>query len=311
MAWGLRPRVAYHDTYWTASEEDRREYDAFGPWIYTVKAERDMPKRFRAAYDETRDSRFLLKIPRDVERRQAAPGWDLYVAVLAVYDRGLSVIRMTPEGYSTQHLVWADVVALKSYINLLIGRWTLLLRDGTAFTIDYNAVSSDLMDEVTSFVRSRWQRPAEAQAGSGPDVVTVSDHFFRYELNAKRRSGPKPVVPIHFEPRDLACRDERNRRRKSTGVMFLDTPDELIIINRDTPTRRFWETRYASYAIFVPYARLTAYRLIPPPPEHPGRFHELVLRLDRQLIRQACLVVPEQVLMQLMTHGVPEDAEMV
>ena len=43
MPWGRRRPVEHHDWRFSASEEDLREYDAFGPWLYDVKAERDIP----------------------------------------------------------------------------------------------------------------------------------------------------------------------------------------------------------------------------------------------------------------------------
>ena len=307
MAWGFRRQVEYRDWYGLASEEDRREYDAFGPWVYNIKAERDIPKRFRAACERHRAARFLLKVPRRVDRRDAHPGMDLYVAVLAVHNHGVSLMRLTGEGVTTQDAVWDEVAALESHINLLIGRWTLMLRDGGAFAVDYNAVSSDLMDKVTDFVRSRWIRHGEAPRVLEPDPpVTVADHYFRYELHAKRRSGPQPVWPIHVEPRDRFCRNAANRRRLSTGVMFLDAPDELIIVNCGKPTRRFFEPRYASNCIFVPYAGLTSFALASPPTGQPMRFHELMLRLDKKVIRQHCLVAPERVLARLAAHGVSQ-----
>ena len=185
-----------------------------------------------------------------------------------------------------------------------------MLRDGGAFGLDYNAVSSNLMDKVTEFVRSRWIRHGEAPRLVEPDpVVTVADHYFRYQLGAKRRSGPQPVVPIHAEPRDRYCRDAANRRRLSTGVMFLDTPDELIIVNRGKPTRRFFEARYAGDCIFVPYAGLTSFALVRPPADRSTRFCELALRLDKQVVRQSCLVAPERVAARLAAHGVPQTSD--
>jgi hypothetical protein len=142
MAWGLRRPVEYHDWRLSASEDELREYDAFGPWIYNVKAERDTPKRFRAACERHHGARFLLKVPRGVERRDAHPGMDLYVAMLAVHDHGTSFMRLTGEDVTVQDLVWDEVAALQSHTNLLFGRWTLMLRDGDAFSLDYNAVSS-------------------------------------------------------------------------------------------------------------------------------------------------------------------------
>ena len=308
MAWGLRRPVESHDWRRSASADELREYDAFGPWIYNIKAERDTPKRFRAACERHHGARFLLKAPRAIERRDAHPGMDLYVAMLAVHDDGVSFMRLTDEGVSAQDLVWDEVAALQSHTNLLYARWTLMLRDGGAFSFEYNAVSSDLMDRVTDFVRSRWVRHGEAPQVLEPDpVVTVADPYFRYQLSAKRRSGPQPVAAIHVEPRDRFCRDAANHRRLSTGVMFMDAPDELIIVNRGKPARRFFfESPYAANCIFVPYAGLTSFTLVRPPTDRPGRFCELALRLDKQVVRQFCLVAPERVLAHLAAHGAPQ-----
>jgi len=307
MAWGPRRPVEIRDWRRSASEDDLREYDAFGPWIYAIKDERDTPKRFRAACESHRGARFLLKAPRGIERRDAHPGMDLYVAVLAVHDHGASFMRLTDDGVVAQDVVWDDVAAIESYINLLSARWTLRLRDGGVFSFDYNAVSSNLIDQVTEFVRSRWVRHSEAPQVVEPDpVVTVADHYFRYQLSSKRRRGPQPVVPIHVEPRGRFCRDAANRRRLSTGVMFLDSPDELIIVNCGKATRRLLEPRYAGDCIFIPYAGLTSFALVRPPADRPGRFYELALRLDKQVIRQPCLVAPEPVAARLAARHVPQ-----
>ena len=304
MTWGRRRRVDYHNWRSSASEEDLREYDAFGPWIYEIKDEGDTPKRFRAACGPHYGARFLLKAPRNVERRDARPGMDLYVAVLAVHDHGASLMSLTGEGVVTQDVVWSDVAALESYRDLLYSRLTLKLRDGGAFDLEYSTVSSDLMRKVTDFIRSQCMRHGEAPLPVEPEpVVTIADFAFQNELDAKRRSGPQPVAPIHAEPANRYCRDAANRRRLSTGVMFLDAPNELIIVNRDEPTRRFLEARYAVKCVFVPYAGVTSFALVRPPVGRSRRFYELTLQVDKQVFRQSCLVAPERVLARLAAHG--------
>ena len=310
MSWGRKRAVGGHDFRRSASEEDLREYDAFGPWIYEIKDERDTPKRFRAACERHYGARFLLKAPRLVDRREARPGMDLYVAVLAVHDHGVSFMRLTGESVVTQDLVWGELAAIESHRNLLFGRWTLLLRDGGAFALDYNTVSSNLMDKVTDFVRSHWTGHAQAPNVFEPDpVVAVADDYFRNVLNAMRRSGPQPVAPIHVEPPGRYCRDAANRPRLSTGVMFLDAPDELIIVNRDKQTRRLFEARYSATSVFVPYSGVTSFALVRPPTGKAMRFRELTLRLDKQIVRQSCLVAPERVLARLAAHGVAQTRE--
>jgi hypothetical protein len=187
---------------------------------------------------------------------------------------------------------------------------TLMLRDGGAFALEYNTVSSTLIREVTDFVRSHWTPHGEAPRALEPNpVVTIADLVFQNELDAKRRSGPQSVVPIHAEPANRYCRDAANRHRLSTGVMFLDAPDELIVINRGEPTRRFLEARYAMNCVFVPYAAVTSFALVRPPTGRAKRFHELTLQLDKQVFRQSCLVAPERVLARLAAHGAPQTSE--
>ena len=311
MTWGRkRPTYKSYDWRLAASKEDLREYDAFGPWIYEIKDERDTPRRFRAACGRHYDARFLLKVPRNVERRDARPGMDLYVAVLAVHDHGVSLMRLTDERVVTQDLVWSDVAALESYKDLLFSRLTLMSRDGGAFALEYNTVSSALIRKVTDFVRCRWTPHGEAPSAFEPDpAVIIADLVFQNELDARQRSGPQPVAAIHAEPANRYCRDAANRRRLSTGVMFLEAPDELIIVNRGEPTRRFLEARYTVNCVFVPYAGATSCALVRPPTGRARRFYELTLRLDKQVVRQSCLVAPERVLARLAAHGVPQTSE--
>jgi hypothetical protein len=287
-----------------------REYDAFGPWIYEIRDERDTPKRFRTACGRHYGARFLLKVPHNVERRDTRPGMDLYVAVLAVHDDGVSLMRLTDESVVTQDLVWSDFAMLESYKDLLYSRLTLMSRDGGAFTLEYNTVSSALIRKVTDFVRSHWTPCSEAPRAFELDpVVPIADLVFQNELDAEQHSGPQPVMPIHAEPANRYCRDATNRRCLSTGVMFLDAPDELIIVNRDKPTRRFLEARYALNCFFVPYSGVTSFALVRQPTGRAKRFHELTLRLDKQVVRQSCLVAPERVLARLAAHGVLQTSE--
>ena len=306
MSRGRKPSVAKPNWRLTASEEDLREYDAFGPWIYEIKDESDAPKRFRPACRDHYGARFLLKVPCNVERRNVRPGMDLYSAVLAVHDDGVCFMRLVGESVVPENYAWRDVVVVESYKDLLYSRWRLLLRHGGAFTLEYSTVSSGLMTKVTNFVRAQWARRQDApRAPERDQSAPVIDIIFENELNARRRSGPQPVTLLHAEPMNQYCRDSADRRRLSTGVMFLESPDELIIVNHGEPTRRFLEARYALGSVFVPYARVNDFALERSPVGRARRFHQLILRLDRQVIRQSCLVAPERVLARLAASVAP------
>ena len=304
---GKRQPVPYRDWHRAASAEERTEYDAFGPWIDPIRGESEMPRRFRDAYAEHRDARFLLKVPIGADRLQVRPGMDLYKMVLAVHDDRLSLIRLVENEVAQRTIGWNDVAAIRSHTNLLFANWSLLLRDGGTISFDYSAVSSRRLDKVTDFIRAQLtRRLARTDVGPLGASVAVADLFFQNMLMAVRASSTGPVVPIHFEPRDRPCRTAENRRRLTTGLLILEAPDEIIIVDRELPFRRRFHPTYAARTTFIPTAMLTSFSLVPPPPESRLRFHQLRLVIDRQTIDQPCLVSPDRVMACLARHGVSQ-----
>ena len=308
FAW-VRRRQPERDWYWGASPEDRKEYDAFGPWVDAVRSEADMPPRFRAAYPEHREAHFLLKVPIGADRLAVRPGMSLYRLVLAVHDDRLCLLRLAEGRIATKTVAWADIAAIRSSVNLLHANWSLLLKDGTSVAFDFNTVSSRRLDAVTGFIRDQLApgaaRPNEAAAGAS---VVIVDLFYQNMLVSVRNAVPRPVTLLHFEPRDRPCRNEANRRRLSTGLMVLDATEELVIVDRGTPFRRYFHPTYATRTTFIPYATMTWFSLASPPPGGKRRFHSLSLGIDRQVIVQPCLAAPDQVAACLAEHGVPRVA---
>ncbi len=292
---------------WRAAADpvDLREYDRFGPWIDQVRAEIDMPRRFRPWYGELAGATFLLKVPRSLDRAQVRPGMDLYEAVLAIFPDRLCLLRADAAAVVRSDLTLDRVVATNTYTNLLVGRWSLLLADGTSFDVDYNTVSQAVLEEVDRYV---WRHPA---TDAGQDLllpaVRVTDHLFASILATRAATTDAPLRPVHVEEPGRPCRDDRLRRRTSTGLMVLESPDELVVVNRGEPTRsRFRTGHYASDVLTVPFDRMTSFSVVDPPADPPGQFHRLVLGCDRQVISQPCLLRPDTVATLLAARGVPQ-----
>ena len=300
--------------YHAASPEDRREYDAFGPWVYEIKQEADMPPRFRSLYAKHQNARFLLKIPVKAERRELRPGMDLYVAVIAIHDHGICLMQLRDQTVVTRVIVWQQIAAIGSFRDLLAGRWIVLLRDGERVQLTFNAVSSDLIDRATDCVRPFCIQAAKRDAlanrqtaiQSDCDITErVTDLFFQSALVHLQRRGPNPVRALHFEPKNRRCRDINNRRRLTTGVMILTMPDELVIINRDEPTRKRRHPPYASIILFIPYSRISSVSLHTPSDRQPGQFANLELRLGKQRVIQPILDDPAMIISALKTQNIP------
>ena len=80
----MKNSKATRDPYKEATPEQREEYNRFGPWLQEIREEADMPPCFKSLYAEYAQARFLIKVPINVDRRDAFPGMELYRSVLAV-----------------------------------------------------------------------------------------------------------------------------------------------------------------------------------------------------------------------------------
>ncbi len=292
------------DWYFTASPEARKEYDAFGPWIGVVTKREDLPPRFRAAWPEIRDARFVLKLPIRADRRDVRPGMDLYDMVLAIGEDGATVLKLTRDDTARRELGWDSVAGISIFTDLLYGCWTLLLRDGDTISATYNTVSAHHFATLGDFIRQKLS-PDVPRPEQGPDTspVPIKDLFYRNQARTVRTTSGGRARVLHSEPLGRWCRDDRNRRRLSTGLLVLDAGDALVAIDRGVPTRGFFQPSYAARQVFVPYRRLTGFAFTPGQPDRRG-FAHLTLYADGQAVPLACLEFPEEIMAHLSRHGV-------
>lgn len=284
--------------------DDLREYDRFGPWIDKVECLGDMPRRFRQWWPELGGADFVLKVPRRYDRAEVRPGMDLYESVIAVDRDRLCVLRAEVGEVVRRDVARRDVVASVRHTNLLYGRWSLLLADGGSVDMEINTVSQATVSEVDRFLMSssdegRWTA-ISAPAGE------PQDHFFESTLAALNADEPSRVRVLHLEEPGQPCRTDRNGRRRSTGVMILHTPDDLLIFDRDRPTSSlFRRPNYAANVVRIPFRRMTSFELRRAEAATPSRFSRLVITCDRQRITALVLTPPGAVVELLSAHGVP------
>jgi hypothetical protein len=290
-------RVPHVDWRADADPDDLREYDAFGPWIDPVRTALGMPRVFRPWYAELADATFLLKIPRDIDRAQARPGQDLFAAVLAVGERGVCQLRHVGGTVTREDATWDQVVACSTYNNLLLARWSLLLANGSAIHVPHNSVGADLMAKVTAFVRAHIAQPSERSGQPDLPAVAVPQDYSASKLAELKRTFRGPVVAIHVEPKNRVCRSGRFARRLTTGLMVVDTPEELVLVSGGEPTRSIFAANYATNVLVAPYSRLDSWALTAS--SAGPDFCCLALRAGSQVIEQHCLDQPGPVVAAL------------
>ena len=288
-----------------ADPEDLREYDAFGPWLLPVKTAAEMPRRFRSAYAGLEGADYLIKIPRSIDRRDAYPGADLYGTVFVLDSDGFTLLDAIDgaEGFVSRQVAWDDVAALRVLSNLLHADFVLLLKEGDALTVTYNAVSVDLMTRVVAFVRQHVVEPDDFASSSANDAEEFEDFFFNAIL-AEERHGGQFMLPIHFEAPGKSCRNAQNRRRITTGLLILLSGGELVIVDRDTPMRRRFFAHYIYRKTYLSLKSVRAFRLQPPSDSMPGRFMILELIIEQLRLSIPCFKTPDRVIELLRRRGV-------
>lgn len=145
------------------------EYDRFGRWIDEVARREDLPHLYRDYPIDFSVQRLVLKVPRDITRRNATPEMDLYDHLIIVGQDQLTVlsrrlgrpsIEGSPatnmddgRGYNVVDIKFADVVAIRDALNLLSGRLTISTSEGTPVKVAYNGSAADVVGRLVGMLR--------------------------------------------------------------------------------------------------------------------------------------------------------------
>ncbi len=143
-----------------------REYDRFGPWIDEVTIPEDIPKLFSDYAIDFSITRLVLKVPRNIARRNVDAGMDLYDHVVILDQDSLTLLsrhgasnrRGTAvggeRGYGATVVALAEVVAIRDDLDLLDGRLTISTSAGDSFAIRYNGSARDSANRLVNELRA-------------------------------------------------------------------------------------------------------------------------------------------------------------
>lgn len=251
-----------NDWYHQASAEDRQEYDAFGPWVSPIGSVDEMPKRFRAAFDENAGAAFMFKIPVNAERRNLRPGMDLYCTVVAVHADRVVLLEWDGEEVESHIVSMDSIQAIRSHQNLLLAQLSLLVADGSSLCVEYNSVSSDLMDEVILFLQQHVaalssEKGRQEALPVGQDAEAIDEHFYLSLWESSKRRCPDARV-LHWEPPGIRCRDANGWRRYSLGCLVLYEAGALVVLGRGRFMRKWHEAIYSREELYVPLASIVS-----------------------------------------------------
>lgn len=185
---------------------------------------------------------------------------DLDIAVLAIGDKRACLLTQTGEAIESREAAFDQIQAITCYTNLLQAGMRLLLRDGSQFVVNYNAVSRDKLEAVVAYLRSKL--PTKPQTGSAViafSPILVSDYFFQ-NLMAEQLRLNAQIQVVHCENPGLRCRNELGRSRRTLGILILDSGQDLVLIGRGKSMRRSREAIYVQQSTYIPYAAIQSHQ---------------------------------------------------
>ena len=194
------------------------EYDAFGPWVYQVRAPEEVPRLFRDGPIDLERSELVVKVPRNIARRDATPQMDLYDHLLAAGAEQLTVLSRQPSGYTTVTVPYRSIAAIESGTDLLDGRLAIHPTTGEPpTTVGYNGSSQEMVDRLVAVIRSHYlsgsagglQLPSDARDGDVELENFDADLALVSEYGAVLRAEPAAAFLAAHERRTVTPRDSR------------------------------------------------------------------------------------------------------
>ncbi|WP_407343674.1 hypothetical protein [Pengzhenrongella phosphoraccumulans] len=253
------------------------EYDAFGPWIDEIRDPADVPRLYRDHPLDLANLRLVLKVPRNVARRDATPDMDLYDHLLAVGPASMTVLSRQGDGYSERRVAFDDIAAISDSVNLLDGRLVVHTLSGPAVTVGYNGASRQVVARLVRVLRELSMEPVAARPPGtrqslGADVpalelrdlgdrdvalVTLSREVLRSEPGLRVLAAHGRIVRI---PRGGAATRALHLARPMTlqGAIVCGDADLRLILGRRQWLVRGNRTEHSLSQLTVPLARFEA-----------------------------------------------------
>ncbi len=242
--------------------ERSKEYDSFGPWIYEIDEEHEMPAIFRKYYNENETPLILFKVPRNIERRNATPNTDLYDYLVGAYDEYLHIYKRSGQRVTRQKIYYNDISAVKDTHALLKGEFVLFTQNGPAI-IEYNTVSEEIILKLIDIIEkkicvdSQRLRMESIPVEYSEDESTIDILFFNLFGRLQSADPGRSLIAYQPAPHIQKTRVLRQRLKAEKLVLsktaFIINEKELIVLERNIPVRKNIKAVYDYSYLYIPF----------------------------------------------------------
>lgn len=247
---------------------DLAEYTAFGPWAYEISEKYPLPRLFASYFTAEDGALMKIKIPREIERRNASPGMDLYDYVVALYEDRLLILERQGDKVKENLILLKDFMGIRIYENMLKGGYTVFSAEG-AVSFPFNAVSIDLFRRLTNLIleKQESQKPAGGtyDSTSLPVSATIPEamllrnmlHDVQVRIPDIRIGAVQKSVDVHHKG---ATRDLIERmlwKEENPEALHLFTDKYLIVMENGVFPNRVGMQEFGYTQTIIPLDRIT------------------------------------------------------
>ena len=245
------------------------EYNAFGPWIIEITDQYPLPPLFIPYYKEDGINLMRIKIPRDIERRNANPDMDLYDYVIGLYEDHIYILERLEKDVKETKVFYDEIEGLENYTDILIGKFTIFLNDRKVI-IPYNAVSKKIINSMIKIIRDRYTGKSYQKLQSPYDYdydkekIIIKETLFINLLDEMRADNEKFDLAV-IQP---AVRLQKIRegirpkalqflfRKKLLVALHLANDSEILVISRGKPFKTRADDMYSRSYLYIPIEKL-------------------------------------------------------
>ena len=246
-------------------DAQRQEYDRFGPWAIEISGEDPPPPLFVPYLTRAEPALLGVKIPRQIERRDAHPGMDLYDHLVCLYEDDLIVLQRVGREVRSETYRYRDVQYLCVSRDLLHGNIRLGL-PGRPYDLPYNTVSNGPMLRLVDLVRQRYRRhDLQAPSEREPEVHEGDLSFYfegllateRQQHTGMRLLAAQGTAPVASHGMTAARRlFVRLAGRRLLESMHLTDDRELMVVGRGQAYADRWQGVYGVDVCYIPIDNL-------------------------------------------------------
>ena len=255
---------------------DLAVYNAFGPWAYEISDKYPVPRLFVPYFESNDDAIMKIKIPREIERRNANPGMDLYDYVIALYEDRLRVLERQDSQVKEHVITSQDFMGVRIYENILKGGYTIFSSEGTV-SFPFNGVSIDLFQKFTDLVfeklRSGKQYGKTYDTAGLPVTETAPEAVFLinklHDIQIKnpdvRLGAVQKSVDAHRKGSTQDMIERMLWKEMNPEALHLYTEQDLIVLENGLFPNRVGMEDFGYTQTIIPLNRISGVEVISSP----------------------------------------------